>query len=60
MNECRGQVYLIPVLACQLEVKRLLQDSVAKGKRRANYSKTTAKGKHWEWKPEMEWIWTDA
>lgn len=41
-------------------VDRILRDPVAKGKRRANYSKSTGDKKHWVWKPESEWIFSDV
>src|ERR1700693_45042 len=37
-------------------VDRLLRDSVAKGTRRANYTRTTDSSKAWELKPESEWV----
>lgn len=40
-------------------VRRLLEDPIAKGQRRANYSQITAEGKV-ELKPEEEWIWSQV
>lgn len=37
-------------------VERLLTDSIAKGTRKANYTKSTGEGKKWVVKPESEWI----
>ncbi|MBI1818676.1 MAG: recombinase family protein [Deltaproteobacteria bacterium] len=37
-------------------VDRILRDPVAKGTRRANYSKSTGDKKHWVMKPENEWV----
>lgn len=37
-------------------VTRLLRDSTAKGIRLANYTRSRGEGKHWDIKPESEWI----
>ncbi|HEY1019261.1 MAG TPA: recombinase family protein [Sediminibacterium sp.] len=37
-------------------VNRLLRDPMAKGERRANYTKSPGKGKQWQYKPVDEWI----
>ncbi|MHB8147915.1 MAG: recombinase family protein [Vulcanimicrobiaceae bacterium] len=37
-------------------VDRLLRDPIAKGLRRANYTRTSDNSKAWELKPESEWV----
>lgn len=37
-------------------VDRLLRDSIAKGIRRANYTRSSDSSKAWELKPESEWV----
>lgn len=39
-------------------VDRLLRDPVAKGTRRANYTRTSDRNKSWQLKPEEEWVLT--
>jgi site-specific DNA recombinase len=36
-------------------VRRLLEDPIAKGERRTNYTRSTGDGKHWELKSPDEW-----
>jgi site-specific DNA recombinase len=41
---------------CFSTVKRLLRDQTAKGVRVANYAKSLGDKRHWEYKPESEWV----
>ncbi len=38
----------------------ILKDSTAKGVRRANFTKNVDTPKHWEYKPESEWVFTEC
>jgi site-specific DNA recombinase len=40
-------------------VDRMLTDSIAKGSRRANYTKSKGNKKDWTLKPEDQWVYTD-
>jgi site-specific DNA recombinase len=37
-------------------LKRIIDDPVYSGRKRANYARSTGDGKHWKLKPEKEWV----
>ena len=41
-------------------LKRMVDDPVYVGRKRANYAKSTGDGKHWTPKPETEWVYHDV
>lgn len=41
-------------------VSRLIQDPIAKGVRRSNYTKSLGEKKHWKLKPQDEWVLIDV
>lgn len=45
---------------CVMGLKRLIDDPVYSGKRRANYTKSTGDGKHWVPKQEKDWVYHDV
>ena len=49
-----------PGLFTGATIKRLIEDPMGKGMRRANYTKNTSRGKHWVLRPESEWVWSEV
>lgn len=41
-------------------VSRLIEDPIAKGQHRTNYSRRTGNDANWEFKPEADWVFTEV